>query len=118
MNRKLANAIAYICTSEVLPVLRQALSRPNSIQFKETFLVSVRDRLYQVVERFERDDLSEHFADVYLPLFDSLSLVTYALMMTPMGIDHLRQAEKTLSILHRVTWQDNHTIENGTGGAA
>lgn len=118
MNRKLANAIAYIAAVESLPILKGAVMTRRNVSINGTFLKTCRDRIYAVVQRFERDNLSEQFEDVYIPLFDSLSLITYALIQTPISVEYIYRANEILEGLKRKTWQENHDLSDSEGGAA
>lgn len=82
MRPEIAHDSAMFMLKEIQPMLDRIWAS-NDLDFNRVFLTSIRDRLHKICVHFEEYGGAEDFEEIYLPLFDALSLLTDALRKKP-----------------------------------
>jgi hypothetical protein len=81
---------------ETRPILTNSTTSPLGLNCHRVFLKGVRDRLYRSCEHFHKYNIDTDHEELYVPIFDALGFITFALLHDPI---HARSVQATMERL-------------------
>lgn len=99
MRPEIAHNSAMFMLMDVRPMLHKIWASNQPLEFHRLFLNAVRDRLHSSCVHFETHGGAEEYEEIYLPIFDALSLLTDALLKKPVDRVSARGAIDQLDAL-------------------